>query len=135
MAFDVKALVVILINIVLFYIAAAILSSIMFRRQARKWSWINAIMAAIASLIWYFGFSFVQFGSAVVIIFGIIFFLVCWVMWVTLGGISERRAVYATTGTLLLWFLLSWVFMVIMGAFAITYFGGGDFPTLFPWLI
>ena len=50
------------------------------------------------------------------------------------GAISERRAVYATAGTLVLWFLLSWVFMVIMSLFQITWFGVSDFPTLIPWL-
>ncbi|MCG3222093.1 MAG: hypothetical protein H7641_12015 [Candidatus Heimdallarchaeota archaeon] len=135
MAVDVHTLVVILVNIVFFYIAAAILSSIMFRREASKWSWINLIMAVICSLIWVFGFTFLVMGSAAIIVFGILFFLICWGLWVLLGGISERRSVYAATGTLLLWFLLSWGFMVIMNLFAITYFGGADFPTLFPWLI
>jgi len=131
----VQQIVVILINIVFFYIAAAILSSIMFRREASKWSWINLIMAVICSLIWVFGFPLLVMGSAVTIVYGILFFLICWGLWVLLGGISERRSVAAATGTLLLWFLLSWVFMVIMTLFAITYFGGSDFPTLFPWLI
>ena len=135
MAVDVQTLVVILINIAFFYIAAVILSSIMFRRDASRWSWINLIMAVLCSLIWVFGFMFLVMGSAQIIVFGILFFLICWGLWVILGGISERRSVYAAAGTLLLWFLLSWVFMVIMNLFTITYFGGSDFPTLFPWLI
>ena len=135
MAVDVHTLVVLLVNIAFFYISAAILSAIMFRREASKWSWINLIMAVICSLIWVFGFPYLPLGSAAIIVFGILFFLICWGLWVLLGGISERRSVYAATGTLLLWFLLSWVFMVIMNLFAIIYFGGADFPTLFPWLI
>ncbi len=134
MAVDAHTIVVILVNIVLFYIAAAILSSIMFRREAKRWSWLNLIMAAICSLIWVFGLTLIQMGSAAVIAFGILFFLICWGIWVIGGGISERRAVYATAGTLLLWFLLSWVFMVIMALFTIGYFSVADFPTLFPWL-
>ena len=135
MAVDVHTLVVILINIAFFYIAAAILSSIMFRREASRWSWINLIMAVICSLIWVFGFMFLVMGSAQIIVFGILFFLICWGLWVLLGSISERRSVYAAAGTLLLWFLLSWVFMVLMNLFAITYFVAADFPTLFPWLL
>ena len=130
---DVQTIVVILINIVLLYISATILCSIMFRREARKWSWLNLIIAVIWSLLWVFALN-LPLGSAGVITFGIIFFLICWVLWVMGGAISERRAVYATAGTLVLWFLLSWVFMVIMSLFQITWFGVSDFPTLIPWL-
>lgn len=130
---DVQTIVVILINIVLLYISATILCSIMFRREARKWSWLNLIIAVICSLLWVFALN-LPLGSAGVITFGIIFFLICWVLWVMGGAISERRAVYATAGTLVLWFLLSWVFMVIMSLFQITWFGVSDFPTLIPWL-
>ncbi len=130
---DVQTIVVILINIVLLYISATILCSIMFRREARKWSWLNLIIAVICSLLWVFALN-LPLGSAGVITFVIIFFLICWVLWVMGGAISERRAVYATAGTLVLWFLLSWVFMVIMSLFQITWFGVSDFPTLIPWL-
>ncbi len=130
---DVQTIVVILINIVLLYISATILCSIMFRREARKWSWLNLIIAVICSLLWVFALN-LPLGSAGVITFGIIFFLICWVLWVMGGAISERRAVYATAGTFVLWFILSWVFMVIMSLFQITWFGVSDFPTLIPWL-
>lgn len=133
MADAVHTIVVILINIVLFYIAAAILCAMMFSRDVKKWSWLNLIMATVCSLIWVFALN-LPLGSAGTITFGIIFFLICWLIWVVGGGISERRSVYATAGTLVLWFLLSWVFMVIMSLFQITYFTVADFPTLIPWL-
>ena len=44
----------IVINIALFYISAAIMCSIMFRREVKKWSWLNLIMAIVAALIWVF---------------------------------------------------------------------------------
>ena len=126
-------IVTILINTVLVYISAAILCSIMFSRDAKKWSWLNLIVAVVCALIWEFAFN-LPLGSAAVITFGIIFFLICWGLWVVVGGISERRSVYAATGTLLNWFLLSWVFMVIISLFNISYFSVAEFPTLIPWL-
>ena len=127
-------IVVILLNIVFLYISAAILCSIMFRRDARKWSWLNLIIAVICSLVWVFAFN-LPLGSAGAITFGIIFFLICWGLWVVVGGISERRSVHAASGTLVIWFLISWVFMVIMYLFNITnIFAVSDFPTLIPWL-
>ena len=70
---DVQTIVVILINIVLLYISATILCSIMFRREARKWSWLNLIIAVICSLLWVFALN-LPLGSAGVITFGIIFY-------------------------------------------------------------
>jgi len=130
---DVHTIVVILINIVLLYISAAILCSIMFRRDAKKWSWINVIISVVCTILWVFAVN-LPLGSAAVITFGIIFFLICWGLWVVAGGISERRSIYAAAGTLVIWFLFSWVFMVIISLFQIIYFGTADFPTLIPWL-
>ncbi|MHA1829338.1 MAG: hypothetical protein ACTSX6_11915, partial [Candidatus Heimdallarchaeaceae archaeon] len=103
-----------------------------FRRDAKKWSWLNIIMAIIASLIWVFHLNIGGLGSASEIIFGIIVFLACWILWVIAGGISERRAVYATFSTLLLWFLFCWVLMVIFSLFAVQQLD--NFPTLIAWL-
>ncbi len=125
--------VVLVINVVLLYISAAILCSIMFRRDAKKWSWLNLIIAVVCTLLWVFAIALLT-GSAARITFGIIFFLICWGLWVLVGGISERRAIYAAAGTLLIWFLLSWIFMVIMYAFNISYFTPAEFPTLIGWL-
>jgi hypothetical protein len=117
----------IVINIVLFYISAAIMCSIMFRREVKKWSWLNLIMATVAALIWVFRLN-IPLGNAADITFGIVIFLVCWLLWVMAGGISERRSVYATVGTFLLWFLFSWILMIIFGAFNIENIN--NFPTL-----
>jgi len=121
----------IVINIVLFYISAAILCSIMFRRDVKKWSWLNLIMAIVASLIWVFRLN-IPLGTARDITFGIIIFLVCWLLWVMGGGISERRSVYATVGTFLIWFLFSWILMIIFSLFAVQNID--NFPTLIAWL-
>ncbi len=121
----------IVINIVLFYISAGIMCSIMFRRDVKKWSWLNIIMAIVASLIWVFRLN-IPLGTARDITFGIIIFLVCWLLWVMGGGISERRSVYSTVGTFLLWFLFSWILMIIFSLFNVQNID--NFPTLIGWL-
>ena len=131
---SVYIIIVIIINSVLFYIAAAIMCSIMFRREIKKWSWLNLIMAVVAALAWVFGVNFNFIGSAGAITFGIIIFLICWIIWVLGGGISERRAMYATFGTMIIWFALSWILLVILYAFQVTLFSPSDFPTLIGWL-
>ena len=119
----------IVINIALFYISAAIMCSIMFRREVKKWSWLNLIMAIVAALIWVFRLKILFLGNASEITFGLIIFLVCWLLWVMGGGISERRSVYATVGTFFFWFLFSWILMIIFGLFTIQDID--NFPTLF----
>jgi len=136
MALDhtVHVVLAIIINTVLFYLAGAIMCSIMFRREVKKWSWLNLIIGVIASLAWVFGVNFNFIGSAGAITFGIIIFLLCWVLWVIGGGISERRAMYATFGTMLIWFAFSWVLLMILYAFQVYEFSPTDFPTLIAWL-
>ncbi|GAI95583.1 unnamed protein product [marine sediment metagenome] len=131
----IRTIVVIAINFVLFYIASAILCGIMFRRDSKRWTWLNIIMAALISVAWVFGWGYLAgLGSATVITFGLIIFFLCWIVWVTIGGVGDKSAVYATLGTLILWFLLCWVFMVIMNLTNVTEFNVTDFPTLLDWL-
>lgn len=125
----------IVINTVLFYFAAAIMCSIMFRRQVKKWSWLNLILGVVAALCWVFGVNLSFVGSAGAITFGVIIFILCWVVWVLGGGISERRAAYATAGSMLIWFLFSWLLLVILYALGINdVFTPSEFPTLIGWL-
>ncbi|MBY9001936.1 MAG: hypothetical protein KGD64_13545 [Candidatus Heimdallarchaeota archaeon] len=126
---------VIAINIVLFYISAAIMSAIMYRNDSKRWTWLNIILAAIISTAWVFGWTAIDgLGSASIIAFGIIIFFLCWIVWVFFGAVGERSAVYTTLGTLILWFLLCWVFLVVMSLVSVTDFSVLDFPTLLDWL-
>ncbi len=128
------------INFVLFYISSAILCGIMFRRDSRRWTWLNIILSAVISVAWVFGWGYIDgiiigLGTSTKILFGIIIFFLCWVIWITLGGVGDKSAGFATLGTLLLWFLLSWVFLIIMGLVGVTDFLPEYFPTLFTWFI
>ena len=108
---------------------------IMFRRDTKRWTWLNIIMAALIAVAWVFGWAYLDgLGSATVITFGLIIFFLCYIVWITIGGVGDRSAVYATLGTLILWFLFSWVFMVIMSLTGVTEFTVSDFPTLLAWL-
>lgn len=122
------------INFVLFYIASAIMCGIMFRRDSRRWTWLNIILSAVISVAWVFGWEYIAgLGSAIQILFGVIIFFLCWVIWITLGGVSDKSAGFTTLGTLLLWFLLSWIFLLIMGLVGVIDFSPADFPTLLTW--
>ncbi|MCK5303626.1 MAG: hypothetical protein KAJ72_00120 [Candidatus Heimdallarchaeota archaeon] len=124
------------INFALFYISSAIMCGIMFRRDSRRWTWLNIILSAVISTAWVFGWVYIDgLGSALKILFGVIIFFLCWVIWITFGGVGDKSAGFTTLGTLLLWFLLSWVFLIIMGLVGVTHFTSTEFPTLFTWFL
>ena len=129
----VHTILAIVINTVLFYLAAAIMCSIMFRREVKKWSWLNLILGIVAACAWVFRLNLNFLGSAATITFGIIIFFLCWILWVLGGGISERRAIYATLGSMLIWFAFSWLLLIIFQATGWGEFSSQDFPTLLSW--
>ena len=135
-----QTIAVIGINFALFYISSAIMCGIMFRRDSRRWAWLNIILSAVMAVAWVYGWQYIEngivgIGSAMKILFGVIVFFLCWVIWITLGGVGDKSAGFTTLGTLLLWFLLSWVFLIIMHAVGVTDFLPSHFPTLFTWFI
>jgi len=92
----VTIILVIIINIVLFYIAAAIMSVSMFRREAKRWTWLNLIMAGLCTVAWVFGAEFlIVTGSATSIMFGIVIFFLCWIVWVV-PFISWQMPLFST---------------------------------------
>lgn len=129
MAFDWTVFFTLLIAAGLFYLASAIMCASMFGRKVKKWSWLNLLMAAACSLIWVFGLNIPGIGNAGQVTFGIILFLVCYFIWTLGADISERRAVWATAATLVIWFALCWLLIIILHLFEINTFD--DLPTLF----
>ncbi len=135
MALDptVHIILAIVFNTLLFYFASAIMCTIMFRREVRKWAWLNLILGVVAACVWVFRGYLDFFGSADLITFGIIIFFICLILWVIGGGISERRAIYATFGAMLIWFTFSWLLLIIFRAAGWLEFSPNDFPTLLDW--
>ncbi len=124
----VELIIVFAVEVALFYVAAAIISASMFSQRAKKWSWLNLIMALIESLIWMFGIGLFN-GNAVQATFGIILFIVCFFLWTVAADVSDRRAAYASLLTLLLWFLLCWILIIILHLFKVNLFD--SIPYLF----
>ncbi|MHA1305294.1 MAG: hypothetical protein ACTSQE_05220 [Candidatus Heimdallarchaeaceae archaeon] len=124
----VEMLIVLSVEIALFYASAAIISSAMFSKKAKKWSWVNLIMAVIASIIWMFGITLFN-GNAGKATFGIILFIICFFLWTVAADVSDRRAAYASLLTLLIWFTFCWILIIILHLFDIKLFD--SIPYLF----
>ena len=116
------------VEIVLFYAAAAIISASMFSRKAKRWSWVNLIMAIIVSLAWTFSINLFN-GRAAAATFGIILFIICFFLWTVAADVSDRRAAYAALLSLLLWFLFCWILIIILHLFEVHLFD--SIPYLF----
>ncbi len=115
----------------LFYLAAAIVSAILFSSSSKKWTWLNIIMALLVSIVVYFGINPFN-GTGAGLFMGIIALLICYILWTMVGGITSDRAIWAAVLVLIIWMALCWLTIIILHLFDVRSFD--SLPTLFSYL-
>jgi len=113
MAFVVEDLIDLVVLIGFYYLASAIVSAAMFSKSAKRWSWLNLIMALVVSLVWFLGTPWGINGA----LMGLIIVIISYYMWVTFNDITPYRAIRAAIITLVIWMAFCWALIQILWLF------------------